>query len=275
MMRSTIVLYGVLVAAGWCGTFSRAGEIIPPIDLANFAPLESPATDSGSLPVENVAFESAAASRRFYLTGIIGASFATLTTGGAVDLDGDVYPTTGSINRTLFTAGGAAGMAFDRENGMVRAEFEGRSRDLMQGQTNLYNPDGSFFDNPGVRASNGWSTMANVWRDFDVTDRTGLYAGGGIGAGGYQLTAVYPPPPTAASDITQFAWQAGGGVTYAFTERLTLDLGYRFFAIGTGSSPVTAPANGFGQFGGAMTSSFAASELLLSVRLYEPFRNWR
>lgn len=275
MMRSTIVLYGVLVAAGWCGTFSRAGEIIPPIDLANFAPLESPTTDSGSLPVENVAFESAAASRRFYLTGIIGASFATLTTGGAVDLDGDVYPTTGSINRTLFTAGGAAGMAFDRENGMVRAEFEGRSRDLMQGQTNLYNPDGSFFDNPGVRASNGWSTMANVWRDFDVTDRTGLYAGGGIGAGGYQLTAVYPPPPTAASDITQFAWQAGGGVTYAFTEKLTLDLGYRFFAIGTGSSPVTAPPNDLGQFGGAMTSSFAASELLLSVRLYEPFRNWR
>jgi opacity protein-like surface antigen len=275
MMRSTIVLYGVLVAAGWCGTFSRAGEIIPPIDLANFAPLESPTTDSGSLPVENVAFESAAASRRFYLTGIIGASFATLTTGGAVDLDGDVYPTTGSINRTLFTAGGAAGMAFDRENGMVRAEFEGRSRDLMQGQTNLYNPDGSFFDNPGVRASNGWSTMANVWRDFDVTDRTGLYAGGGIGAGGYQLTAVYPPPPTAASGITQFAWQAGGGVTYAFTEKLTLDLGYRFFAIGTGSSPVTAPPNDLGQFGGAMTSSFAASELLLSVRLYEPFRNWR
>jgi opacity protein-like surface antigen len=274
-MRLTIVLCGVLVAAGWFGGACRGDEIGPPIDLSSFAAIESPTVDTGSLPVANVAYGQSAASRRFYLTGIIGASFATLTTGGAVDLNGDIYPTGGSVNQTLFTAGGAAGIAFDRENGLLRAEFEGRSRDLMQGRTTLLYPDGSFFDNPRVRASNGWSTMANVWRDIDVTDATGLYAGGGIGAGGYNLTAVYPPPPTAASGVTEFAWQAGGGVTHAFTERLTLDLGYRFFAIGTGSSPVTAPANGLGQFGGAMTSSFAASELLLSVRLYEPFRNWR
>jgi hypothetical protein len=29
--------------------------------------------------------------------------------------------------------------------------------------------------------------MANVWRDFDIGERAGVYAGGGIGAGGYQL----------------------------------------------------------------------------------------
>lgn len=274
-MRSTIALCVACAAAGCLGTASRGDEIGPAIDLSNFRAIDPPAGDTGAAPIEPVSFDSSAESRRFYLTGIIGASFATLTTGGAVTLGGNSYPTNGSINQTPFTAGGAAGMAFDRENGLVRTEFEGRSRDLMQGRTNLFYPDGQFFDRPQVRAANGWSTMANVWRDVDVTDSAGFYAGGGIGAGGYQLTAVYPPPPTAGSGITQFAWQAGGGMTYALSERLTLDLGYRFFAIGTGSSPVTAPETPVGQFGGSMTSSFAASELLLSVRLYEPFRNWR
>ena len=275
-MRTKHMLLAAFVAAGCLGEPSRGDDLGPPIDLSSFSAIGSPVGDgTASAPIHDVAYDSSSPSRRFYLTGILGASFATLTTGGGVDLDGDVYPSDGSVNQTLFTAGGAAGMAFDRENGLLRTEFEARSRDLMQGQANLYYPDGEFFDHPQVRAANGWSTMANVWRDFDIGERAGIYAGGGIGAGGYQLGAVYPPPPTASSGVTRFAWQAGGGVTYLFTERLTLDLGYRFFAIDTASSPVSAPPNGFGQFGGAMTSSFAASELLLSVRLYEPFRNWR
>lgn len=270
------LIWGAAITIGISAGGSLADDVGPPIDLPAFGAVASAApVDTADLPVETVARWSEPAARRFYLTGIIGASFATLATGGAVDLAGDRYPMDGSINDTLFTAGGAAGVAFDRANGMLRAEFEARGRDVLQGQNNLYQPDGSFFDNPQVRATDGWSTMANLWRDFDVGERAGIYAGGGIGAGGYRFISVMPPPPIATSGVTEFAWQAGGGVTYAFTERLTLDLGYRFFAIGTGSSPVTAPANPFGDFGGSATSSFTASELLLSVRVYEPFRNWR
>jgi opacity protein-like surface antigen len=68
-----------------------------------------------------------------------------------------------------------------------------------------------------------------------------------------------------------FAWQAGGGVIWEVTDRMTLDLGYRWFAIDTLSTPLAlsdgAPA-------GAYTSAFGASELLLTVRVYEPFRRW-
>ena len=35
----------------------------------------------------------------------------------------------GSINSTVLTAGGAAGIAFEREDGRLRLEFEGRGRD--------------------------------------------------------------------------------------------------------------------------------------------------
>jgi opacity protein-like surface antigen len=259
-------------AAGLFARVPRADDLGQPVDLSSFA---GSAADAGDLPVEPVARWSEPAARRFYLTGIVGASFATLATGGAVDFDGDRFPTSGTLNDTLFTAGGAAGVAFERSNGQLRAEFEARGRDLLQGQNTIATPDGDFFDNPQVRATDGWSTMANLWRDFDVGERAGIYAGGGIGAGGYRFTSIFPPPPVATSGVTEFAWQAGGGITYLVTERVTLDIGYRFFSIGTGSSPVTAPPNPFGDFGGVATSSFTASELLLSVRVYEPFRNWR
>ena len=135
-MRTSIALWAAVVAAGCLGSSSRGTETGQPIDLSSFAAIEPADADgSAGIPIDDVAYATSASSRRFYLTGIIGASFATLTTGGAVDLEGDRYPTDGSINQTLFTAGGAAGMAFDRENGMLRAEFEGRPRSEKPGRS--------------------------------------------------------------------------------------------------------------------------------------------
>ncbi len=38
---------------------------------------------------------------------------------------------------------------------------------------------------PLTAARDGWSTMVNVWRDYNRW-RLDVYAGGGIGAGGYR-----------------------------------------------------------------------------------------
>jgi hypothetical protein len=46
------------------------------------------------------------------------------------------------------------------------------------------------------------------------------------------------------------------------THRLTFDVGYRYFHIDT----ITQP--------GAEPNQFSASELMFTLRLYEPFRNW-
>jgi opacity protein-like surface antigen len=196
--------------------------------------------------------------REFYLSGIVGADFATL----------DKLSTGSTIpNQSIFTAGGAAGVRFLRENGAMRLEFEGRGRDQVSetfpgGLTDLT-----------YRATDGWSAMVNVWRDYKPFESLGLYAGGGIGAGGYRWTLSSDQPPLGIGGndrVANFAWQAGGGVFYEFSKRVTVDLGYRFFSIDESVvgydffyQPQTSPTN------------FTASELLLQVRIYEPFRSWR
>ena len=207
-------------------------------------------------------------SRRFYITGIIGASFGALQSGG-INTEGN-FPNTGRATDSLLTAGGAIGTAFDRANGLLRLEVEGRGRDALQGQTNSFEPPTpSYFYS--VRAADGWSVMTNAWRDWNLTERLGFYTGGGIGAGGYRLT-VNDGVVSGYGHVGGFAWQAGTGTTYQLTERTTIDLGYRFFDTVSDSLPLTAIGSG-GVPTGSYVSNFYASELLLSVRIYEPFRS--
>ena len=207
-------------------------------------------------------------SRRFYITGIIGASFGTLQSGG-LNTEGD-FPNTGRATDSLLTAGFAGGMAFDRNNGLLRLEVEGRGRDALQGSTNSFEPPTpSYFYS--VRAADGWSVMTNAWRDWYLTERLGFYGGGGIGAGGYRLT-VNDTVVSGYGHVGGFAWQAGTGTTYQLTEWTTIDLGYRFFDTVSDSLPLTVIGSG-GAPAGSYVSNFYASELLLSVRIYEPFRS--
>jgi len=205
--------------------------------------------------------------RRCYITGIIGASFGTLQSGGT-NTAGD-FPNTGRATDSLLTAGGAVGMAIDRSAGLLRLEVEGRGRDALSGQTNSFEPPTPtvFYS---VRAADGWSVMANAWRDWYLTERLGFYGGGGIGAGGYRLT-VDDGLVSGYGHVGGFAWQAGTGTTFQITNRTTLDLGYRFFETVPDSLTLTEKGSG-GLSAGSYLSNFYASELLLSVRIYEPFR---
>ena len=207
---------------------------------------------------------------RWYLTGIVGASFATLASGGVNTAEGG-FNNSGSANDTLFTAGGALGRAFARPGGQLRIEVEGRGRDMLSGTTQGFQPPVST-SNYNVRAADGWLATANLWRDFYLTDRLGVYGGGGIGGGGYRLS-VTDGYVSGYRQVGGFAWQAGGGVFYQVSSHVALDLGYRFFETGRTSVPLenmsTLAASG------NYTSMFSASELLLSVRVYEPFSRWR
>ena len=197
--------------------------------------------------------------RQFYLSGIVGADFATFD-----KVSGS--PTT-VPNQSIFTGGAAAGVRYLRDNGALRLEFEGRGRDQVSATA------GDAVNNITTRATDGWSAMVNVWRDYKPYDSFGLYAGGGIGAGGYRWTTGgngIGSLVTGNDRISNFAWQAGGGLFYEISKRATIDLGYRFFSISESTAefsfiglPATAPTN------------FAASELLLQLRIYEPFRGWR
>lgn len=197
---------------------------------------------------------------RPYVGGIVGVSFATL--------DDDDSQTPSISNESTFTAGGTIGVAFDRPMGAWRLEFEGRGRDQITATDS--DPQ---LGSVTLRATDIWSAMVNVWRDYRPYETIGIYAGGGIGSGGYRstlsgtgLASLY----TGNDPVTNFAWQAGGGVFYEITPRMTLDLGYRFFAID--ESTATA------EFAGIpfdYRERYSASELLLTLRIYEPFRGWR
>jgi opacity protein-like surface antigen len=202
--------------------------------------------------------------RRWYVSGIVGASFMTLVSGGENTIPPDPVANTGAATGGAFTGGGALGLAIPIGSGQWRVEVEGRQRAGLAGQTNFIG-DPFYYD---VQAEDGWSVTSNLWRDIAITERTDLYVGGGIGGGGYRLTADDQIYAAGYNRVAEFAWQAGGGVVWNPTDRLAIDLGYRFFAVGAGSTPLTDTF--FGGSAGVYTSALSASELVLSFRIYEP-----
>lgn len=232
------------------------------------------ASTLGDLPLRDVATRSDADAPRLYVTGILGDSFATLTD-----------PLYASIARSrldgsIITAGGAAGMAYAAENGQWRFEIEGRGRDDLTAVKTLSAPPVALASFHWA-AADGWSAMANVWRDWWIGERWAAYAGGGIGGGGYRYSLtgdlrVFDSQVNFAGNaqVAEFAWQVGGGVVYEISERVSFDIGYRFFSIGQANvtylayqpEPVIVDTR---------PQQFTAGEVLFSLRVYEPFRRWR
>ena len=277
MQRSLCtMLIAMIATTTQIGFADQAEELGTAIDLSAFSQEKEaswlsndsllakaqPADDASS--VLPVALFDEAAPRQFYVSGILAASFDTL-----------FYGAPPSIQQTAFSAGGALGVALNRPNGLLRFEFEGRGRDNI---TETFALDAANYTT--ISVSDGWSAMANMWRDLFFTKNFGAYAGGGIGGGGYRSTYSGALPTTGipaingSSHTSSFAWQAGCGVVYAVNSRLTLDLGYRFYALeptrtdiySSGSAASPPVLIGFGE------NTFSASELLLSIRIYEPFR---
>jgi opacity protein-like surface antigen len=286
-MRISLFLFVTILATGCHG--ARADELGTPINLSSFSGMDSVLDESANTldadapPIVPVDDSGHAAWIRPYVTGIVGGSLATINAGGSTGFGGTTQlQTVGSVNDTIFNGGGAIGMALARPSGLLRMEVEGRARGPMSGQTEFEIISATTVGAVvplDVTVTNGWSAMTNFWRDYFLTDRFGVYGGGGFGIGGYQYSmqgadGVFPL--SGSSVVNTFAWQVGTGVTYQLSDRITFDTGYRFFAMTPASTPLALTSGGVsGQPVGSYTSAFSASELLVSVRIYEPFRNWR
>ncbi len=293
MRRAT--MFGAALLATVAAVSVRGDELGTSIDLASLSEVGSTylADDTtAAAPFHDIAYGGGSPATRFYLSGILGTSFATANAGGtntllAIGPDSFSVGQDGSSNQTLFTGGGALGLAIDRPMGQLRMEVEGRWRDPMYGTATGFvavNGDPLFSAPLDFRLGTGWSAMTNFWRDVDITDKFGIYGGGGFGAGGYQYQTSAAIIPGLASiegqnTITTFAWQVGVGGVYRLNDRIEFDAGYRFFAMVDGDVPVAANA-AVGPINvslplGNFSSAFSASEFLIAVRIYEPFRNWR
>jgi opacity protein-like surface antigen len=201
---------------------------------------------------------------RFYLTGILGVSSATLTSTGSP-----------SANEDLFTTGGAAGVAFAALDRAWRLEFEGRARDPITGTRLLEDQEST----STLSATGGWSATVNLWRDYDLNESLTGYLGGGVGGGGYQfgINETFPIQDstlTGLGTVGGLAWQIGAGIAFAITDRITIDLGYRYFQLGAGSVNAELSQSGIPIETQGVTSAFSANEFFFGIRIYEPF-DWR
>lgn len=176
------------------------------------------------------------AERRIYATGMIGSSIGASASGATVP---------------LVAGQGACGVAVPRPAGDVRVEFEARRRQPLGDAGRTADATGAAGPSPAFAEE--WTTMTNVWRDLRLTNHLGVYAGAGIGLG------MRRPPSSDAVSRSGLGWQAGIGATYAATDRVTFDVGYRLSGL---------------EMSGHRTAA-GEGELLFAIRLYEPFRGLR
>jgi opacity protein-like surface antigen len=237
---------GVILCVLAINGLAKADNSFSEIDLTSFQDIPS-IIDACDAPIQNVGYSNGQNSRRFYITGLWGVSASNLT---------DVDDTTGFENGSanIFTAGIAGGISFERDNGRLRLETEWLQRDYFKSRQ-----DAQSF----LVATSNWSVLANVWRDFMFTNRFGCYGGGGLGGGGIQVGEIFQPNPVDyASPSTAFAWQAGGGLIYELSDRVTFDVSYRWYQLGN-FQIIDRTANENWQF--------SASQVMFSLRVFEPF----
>ena len=229
---------------------ARASDSLPEIDLTSFHEIPS-IHDATETPIQNIAYNNTQHGRRFYITGLWGVSAATIddlaTTG----------PTGYDSSANIFTAGIAGGISLERERGRLRLEAEWLQRDF-------YRSDYQDFGPVIIEATENWSVLANVWRDFMITERVGCYGGGGIGGGGLTLGIGDPFPfPESTYTSSAFAWQAGGGLIYEVTDQVTFDVSYRWYQVNglTGDDGFGDPRD---------TVRYGSSQVMFSLRVFEP-----
>jgi len=242
------LILGVLAVTG----VAQADNSFSEIDLTSFQDIPS-IIDACNVPIENVSCSTRPNCRRFYITGLWGVSAATLD---------NLTPTRGfDTSANIFTAGIAGGVSLERERGRLRLEAEWLQRDFYRGAINA---------TPGASlvTSKNWSVLANVWRDFMVTEKFGCYGGGGIGGGGITGFGEFDRvPATDSFTSSAFAWQAGGGLIYEVTDQVTFDVSYRWYQVdGLSSPPRIIP-------GPTLDYRYGASQVMFSLRMFEPLRS--
>jgi len=112
------------------------------------------------------------------------------------------------------------------------------------------------------------TAFANVYYDFRNASAFTPYLGFGLGMASVKAKGKTRDYPLGSKTSTNFAWNVGAGVAYAFTDMISLDLAYRFVSPGKGetkesltwdSYPITAYAK-------HKTDNLYIHQLMLGVR---------
>ena len=109
--------------------------------------------------------------------------------------------------------------AYGIKTGAVRTELELNIRD--KAEKTYDGGEGSW-----KNSLENNSVMLNAYYDIDTGTKFTPYVGAGIGMA--RLKAKIDDEQDFSKSKTTFAWQVGAGVSYAMTENVSLDAGYRY-----------------------------------------------
>ena len=172
-------------------------------------------------------------------------------------------------------------------NDWFRADVTGEYR----GKANFHGSDNvTFTGGQGVDNYSGskseWVFMANAYVDLGTWWCVTPYVGAGIGMRQHQdqrlprrwlhlhRAASSPTATTYAEDATKwnFAWALHAGITYKVTQSMSIDLGYRYIDMGSGTTGATRAFDGSFSNGGPFTFNHITShDFKLGVRwMLEP-----
>ena len=110
--------------------------------------------------------------------------------------------------------------------------------------------------------------MLNAYRDLRITDKVSLYGSVGLGLAKLESKGWQGNESRQYGSATQtnLAWSVGAGVAYDVTDRLTLDLGYRYIDMGDTESGWNNFPNARGLQDEKMKANLVSRELLLGAR---------
>ena len=110
--------------------------------------------------------------------------------------------------------------------------------------------------------------MLNAYRDFRITEKVAIYGSAGLGLARLESKGWQGNESRqyGASTQTNLAWSVGAGVAYDVTDRLALDLGYRYVDMGDTESGWNNFANARGLQDEKMKANLISSEFSLGMR---------
>lgn len=200
--------------------------------------------------------------------------------GGSVDSGGSTpfFSNTGSDSDSSPSFSGAFGfevpmnqmLPVDWNTGLpswhVRSEIEG-----VGGIDYEFTTQGAEPYHTDVTA---WSLLTNLWIDFPVHEPIGwlfgripilepltLYGGAGIGLG--STTADVSNVASGKDTVYDFAWQAGTGLSYELTRRVSVSAGYRYFDLPDADIDLSVGSTPFGN----LTLDLASHEFVAALRV--------
>ncbi|OBU68372.1 porin [Stenotrophomonas maltophilia] len=184
----------------------------------------------------------------------------------ARNMDASARPGIGQFvagdQRQHFTTG-SVGLGYAYGNGWrTEGEYVARRTDTYTSGSSVF---ATSFNNHDVRSQR---LMLNVYRDYAINGAWSVYGTAGAGlsqlqSGGWQGNEGRQ---YAKATRTGLAWSFGAGVSYSPTERLVMDLGYRYADLGTAESGWNTFGNARGLQDEKMSLNLISRELLLGAR---------